>query len=152
MTTHANHILLIAHAPLGQALYACAEHVFADCRDYVSVLDVLADESPEHTLQRGRAMLDSSGAARTLVMADVVGATPSNVAQRLVDGNAAQLLVGVNLPMLLRAICYRHEPLAVLVDKALAGGQQGMLHMGSSAPQKQSTRNQNAQDTDHHQQ
>lgn len=138
MTSHANHILLIAHAPLGQALYACAEHVFADCRDYVSVLDVLADESPEHTLERANVLLNNSGAARTLVMADVFGATPSNVAQRLVEGSAAQLLVGVNLPMLLRAICYRHESLPVLVDKALAGGQQGMLHMGSNAPQKQS--------------
>lgn len=152
MTTTANHILLIAHAPLGQALFACAEHVFADCREYVSVLDVLADESPEQTLQRARTLLQASGAARTLVMADVVGATPSNVAQRLVEGSAAQLLVGVNVPMLLRAICYRHEPLHALADKALAGGQQGMLHMGGRAPQTQSIRNQNAQDTDHHQQ
>ena len=124
-----NHILLIAHAPLAHALRDCALHVFADCGSDISVLDVPADESPETTLAQAQQLLAISGATRTLVMADVFGATPSNVAHRLVEGTAARLLVGVNLPMLLRAICYRHEPLEQQASRALAGGQQGMLQV-----------------------
>lgn len=152
-TTIANHILLIAHAPLAHALRDCALHVFADCGADVSVLDVPPDESPEDTLATARRMLAHSGAARTLVMTDVFGATPSNVAHRLVEGSAARLLVGVNLPMLLRAICYRHEVLEQQAERALTGGQQGMLQVGgATAPQNQNARNEHGQDRDHHQQ
>lgn len=153
MTTTANHILLIAHAPLAHALRECALHVFADSAQDVSVLDVPPNESPEDTLQAARTLLAHSGADRTLVLADVFGATPSNVAHRLVEGSAARLLVGVNLPMLLRAICYRYEPLDEQAARALAGGQQGMLQVAASnAPRNQNSRKEHGQDRDHHQQ
>ncbi len=153
MTPTSNHILLIAHAPLAQALFDCAQHVFADSQDYVSVLDVPPHESPEVTLNHARGLLAQSGAARTLVLVDVFGATPSNVAQRLVEGSGARLVVGVNLPMLLRAICYRNETLDGQMARALAGGQQGMMQVGAgSAPQNQNARKEHAQDRDHHQQ
>ena len=54
---------------------------------------------------------------------------------------AAWLLVGVNLPMLLRAICYRHEPLAQQAQRALTGGQQGMLQTGGAAPNQSTSQN-----------
>lgn len=153
MTTSANHILLIAHAPLGQALRDCALHVFSDCAGDISVLDVPPHESPEVTLAAAQRLLADSGAARTLVLTDVFGATPSNLAQRLVEGTPARLLVGVNVPMLLRALCYRHEPLTQQAERALAGGQQGMLQVGGGgAPQNQNSREEHAQDRDHHQQ
>jgi PTS system ascorbate-specific IIA component len=64
-----------------------------------------------------------------LVLTDVVGATPANVAQQLVDGQEARLVAGVNLPMLLRSISYRHEPLDDLVARALSGGAQGVVQL-----------------------
>ncbi|MGE8396133.1 MAG: PTS sugar transporter subunit IIA [Comamonas sp.] len=153
MTTSTNHILLIAHAPLAHALRDCALHVFADCASDVSVLDVPPNESPEATLAAAQILLAQSGAERTLVLSDVFGATPSNVAHRLVEGTQARLLVGVNLPMLLRALCYRHESLEQQSARALAGGQQGMLQVGAGgAPQNQISRKEHGQDRDHHQQ
>ena len=153
MTTTANHILLIAHAPLAHALRDCALHVFADCGDNISVLDVPPNESPDDTLATARVLLAQSGAQRTLVLSDVFGATPSNVAHRLVEGTDARLLVGVNLPMLLRAICYRYESLEQQAVRALTGGQQGMLQVaGGNAPQNQNSRKEHGQDRDHHQQ
>ena len=134
MTTTANHILLIAHAPLAHALRECALHVFADCGDDVSVLDVPPHESPEATLAAAQTLLAHSGAARTLVLADVFGATPCNVASQLVDGVHSRLLTGVNLPMLLRATCYRHEPLDELVARALQGATQGVMSVATVPP------------------
>lgn len=119
-------ILLLTHAPLAQALRACALHVFADSAADVLALDIEADESPEASLAQAGALLGASDSP-VLVLTDVFGATPCNVAQRLVAGRPARLLAGVNLPMLLRAICYRHEALETLAARALAGGAQGVV-------------------------
>ena len=59
------------------------------------------------------------------MLTDIFGATPCNVAQKLVDGVRSRLITGVNLPMLLRAVSYRHEPLDALVSRAVTGGTAG---------------------------
>jgi PTS system mannose-specific IIA component len=61
---------------------------------------------------------DAPGVKGVLVLTDVFGATPCNVAQKLVDGVRSRLITGVNLPMLLRSVSYRHEPLDALVSRA----------------------------------
>ena len=104
-------IFLIAHAPLAHALRECALHVFADCGDDVRALDVRADAAPEQTLERARALLEDCAERPVLVLTDLFGATPCNMAQRLVEGRAgARLVTGVNLPMLLRACLLYTSP------------------------------------------
>ena len=122
-------ILLIAHAPLATALRACALHVFPDCAQAVIAIDVQADASPEDTLLSAQKLIGVTIDQNTLVLTDIFGATPANVAKRLVDGVQSRLIAGVNLPMLLRAISHRHEPLDEIVEKALQGGQQGVIRI-----------------------
>ncbi len=121
-----NHILIIAHAPLAQALRQCAVHVFPDCAQGVLAFDVAADAAPEASLQAVRSLLAASARAPVLVLTDVLGATPCNIAQQLLAGMSARLIAGVNVPMLLRTVNYRHEALDALVARALAGGTQGI--------------------------
>jgi PTS system ascorbate-specific IIA component len=124
------HILIIAHAPLAQALRECAMHVFPDAGDAVAAIDVQADAAPEASLAQAQAAMQAWGDEfPTLVLTDVVGATPANVAQKLVNGHDARLVAGVNLPMLLRSICYRQESLDDLVARAVTGGSQGVMQM-----------------------
>lgn len=144
-------ILLIAHAPLAHALRECAMHVFADCADDVLALDVYPSTPPEETLASARIMMDAQNRP-TLVLADVFGATPCNVAQRLVEGDRSRLVAGVNLPMLLRAVSYRHEPLDAVVARAVAGGTQGVMSVAVAAPQNQIRRSHHDEDHYHHQQ
>jgi len=66
-----------------------------------------------------------------LVLTDVYGATPGNIAMRLLEKGRVEGIAGVNLPMLVRALTYRNEPLARVVEKALAGGVAGVLHMNA---------------------
>jgi len=121
-----NAILLIAHAPLASALRAGALHVLPDA--CVAALDVQAADTPENTLASAQAALHSLPAEQgVLVLADMVGATPCNVAQRLMGRPHTRLLAGANLPMLLRALSYRHEPLDAMMRKALDGGVQGIV-------------------------
>jgi mannose PTS system EIIA component len=132
-----NGILIIAHAPLATALRACALHVFSDCGDQVLALDVPPNEPPEATLEHARQLKASLNTESTLVLVDVFGATPCNVANKLLVGGNAKLITGVNLPMLLRAVSYRHEPLDALVARAMAGATQGVIPVSPTAPQVQ---------------
>ena len=128
-------ILLLAHAPLAHALRECALHVMADCGDSVLALDVLPHDRPEDTLAQALQLLQPLGQTPTLVLTDVFGATPSNIAQRLVQQcPQMRLITGVNLPMLLRAVCYRAEPLDALVQRAVVGGTQGVMQVDVHAP------------------
>ena len=145
-------ILIIAHAPLAHALRECALHVFPDCGDSVVALDIEPHAQPEASLAQARAVLDRWGGGATLVLTDVFGATPCNVAQRLVDGARSRLVTGVNLPMLLRAVSYRAEPLDAVVDRAVAGGTQGIMQVAISAPQNQHRPTRNDQESYDHQQ
>ena len=80
-----NAILIIAHAPLAHALRQCALHVFPDCGAHVAAIDVQPNMPPEETLATARIAIDQlmrSGALKgVLVLTDIFGATPSNVAQ-----------------------------------------------------------------------
>lgn len=132
-----NGILIIAHAPLASALCQAVLHVFPDCRADVAAFDVEPGVAPEVSLVGARRALGQIGAPQTLVLADVFGATPCNVAQKLVDGSTSRLVAGVNLPMLLRAVTYRHESLDTLVTRAIVGGTQGVMQVAITAPQNQ---------------
>jgi mannose PTS system EIIA component len=146
-----NGIFIIAHAPLAAALRQCVLHVFPDSAPAVVALDVQAQMPPEETLAQARIMLTQLGTPDTLVLVDVFGATPCNVAQKLVDGVHTKLITGVNLPMLLRTVSYLHESIDALVARALVGATQGVMQVAVTAPQNQ-TRRSNDQDQHEHQQ
>ncbi len=132
-----NGILIIAHAPLAQAFRTCALHVFPDCGDALMAVDVQPHVPPEESLAMARVAMAQLGSSHTLVLTDVFGATPCNVAQKLVDGVNSRLITGLNLPMLLRVLTYRREPLDALITRAVAGGTQGVMQVAISAPQNQ---------------
>ena len=144
-------ILIIAHAPLASALRACVLHVFPEVERNLSALDVQANEPPENTLAMARIMVTQLDAPAVLVLTDVFGATPCNVAQQLVDGVQSKLVAGVNLPMLLRTVNYRHEPLEALVARALAGGNQCIMQVAVSAPLNQTKNPHDPIQHNHHQ-
>ena len=146
-----NSILIIAHAPLAHALRQCALHVFPDCEQGLQSIGVQPRVSPEETFGTARIAMDRLGGAHVLVLTDVFGATPCNVAQKLVDGVRSKLVAGVNLPMVLRTVSYRHEPLDSLVSRALIGGTQGIMQVAITAPQNQA-RKKNDQSIHDHQQ
>jgi mannose PTS system EIIA component len=131
-----NSILIIAHTPLASALRSAALHVFPDAASHIAAMDVPPLDSPEQTLTAAYQILAQtapcSGITGTLVMSDVLGATPCNVAQQLISGSQMKCIAGASLPMLLRAITYWQEPLSVMAEKALAGATQGAIAVQAS--------------------
>ena len=144
-------ILIVAHAPLASALRDCALHVFPECAEGVQALDIAPNASPEESLVLAKAAMAQLNTTEVLLLSDVFGATPSNVAQKLNDGIDTRMLAGVNLPMLLRSVCYRHETLDALAARAQAGGSQGIMPVGCTAPQNH-TGSRNASSHHDHQQ
>lgn len=127
-------ILIVAHTPMASALKSFAEHVYGSTPDRLIALDVPGHEDSKKTLVRVIAATKAvEGEQGTLILTDIMGATPANVASKVSSLEEFQsrviVLTGVNLPMLLRAISHRNEALEELAEKALQGGQQGVLRL-----------------------
>lgn len=123
-------ILLLTHAPLGQAFIEAAAHVFRARPDRIEAIDVVADQDPLEVQRLAEAAIarldDGSG---VLVITDVMGGTPSNCCNKLSLPGHIDVIAGISLPMLLRALTYRQDTLDVVVEMALAGGQSGAVRV-----------------------
>lgn len=134
-------LFIIAHAPLASALKLAAGHAFPDALSVIEALDVTPQLTPEEIEAQARILLERAlsvpGRREALILTDVFGATPCNVAQRLADGVSVKIVTGANVPMLWRTINYADQPLDMLVARALAGATQGVLQVAPSRPQNQ---------------
>lgn len=150
-------LLIIAHAPMATALKAVARHTFAERAQLLEVFDVFPDMAQEEIEAGARALLHKVRNPDALILTDVFGATPCNVAQRLAqtseNGHQVKIIAGVNVPMLWRSLCYEEDALDVMVARAVAGGTQGVMPVGIPKPQNQALKGStNDQGHAHHQQ
>jgi PTS system ascorbate-specific IIA component len=123
-------ILIVAHGTLGESLIHCASHVMGKRPLYLRQLGVTVHDDPEALLPQGRDLIRFLDQGKgVLVMTDIFGATPSNIASNLLIPNHVQGVSGVNMPMLIKALTYREQPMETLIQKALAGAQEGVIRM-----------------------
>ena len=125
-------ILLIMHAPLGKAFMDTAAHMFEGQHDRIEVIDVIADQEPfeVHAMAR-QAITRLDDGSGVLVMTDVMGGTPSNCCHTLSTSSRVEVIAGISLPMLLRAITYRENKLETVVEKAISGAKSGAIKVSS---------------------
>lgn len=123
-------IFLVTHSSLGESLIQCACHVLNHRPRQLIQLGVTAQDDPLDILPLARDMLKlvDSGAG-VLILTDIFGATPSNIALKLLLPNRVEGVAGVNLPMLLRALNYREKDMETLLAKTVGGGRDGVLNM-----------------------
>ena len=123
-------ILLMTHGTLGESLLHCASHILGSRPPQLAQIGVTPQDDPQRILPLAiRLARTVDGGQGILVMTDIFGGTPSNVASRLLLPGRIEGISGVNLPMLIRALTYRHEALDVVLEKALSGGTEGVVHM-----------------------
>ena len=123
-------LFLITHSSLGESLIQCACHVLNHRPRQIVQLGVAAQDDPLDALPLAQEMLKlvDSGEG-VLILTDVFGATPSNIALKLMQPQRIEGVAGVNLPMLLRALNYREKDMNTLLAKTLSGGRDGVLNM-----------------------
>lgn len=123
-------ILLVTHNRLGDSFVDCIRHVLGEVPQNLRELTVLASDDPQQKLVEGQALvkqLDTGGGV--LILADIFGATPSNIALQLCHAEHVVGVAGVNLPMLLRVVCSTHKNLTELAKIAVEGGRESIVYM-----------------------
>jgi PTS system ascorbate-specific IIA component len=123
-------LFLITHGSLGESLVQCACHVLNKRPPQIAQLGVSGQDDPLDALPLARRMMELVDTGEgVLVLTDIFGATPSNIALKLLAPGRVEGVAGVNLPMLLRALTYREKDMETLLTKAVAGGRDGVMLM-----------------------
>lgn len=124
-------IVIIAHIPIASALLAGVHHVFPQA-DHVFTYDIRPEDEPDVMVDKILEDLEQEAKhGQVLLFSDLIGATPSNIGVRVVQGlrdkqQSAELVTGTNICMLLSAVRYREMPLSELQDKVIEAGKRGM--------------------------
>lgn len=127
-------ILIIAHGTLGESLIHCASHVLNKRPARLKQLGITAQDDPLLLLPQARSLVkELDGGSGVLILSDMYGGSPSNIAAKLLIPGRVEGVAGVNLPMVIRALTYRDRPLATLIVKAVSGGCEGVLRIPALA-------------------
>lgn len=123
-------ILIIAHCNLGESLIDCASHVLNKVPPRLMKLGVSAKDDPALLLPQAINMVrELDGGSGVLVLTDMFGGSPSNIASKVVMPGKVEAVCGVNLPMLIRVLTYRDRDLQTIVTKAISGGCEGIMRV-----------------------
>src|SRR5512147_717858 len=124
-------LLIVSHGTFGESLIHSASHVLGRRPLYLRQLGVTVHDDPDAIRPVAQDLIRFLDQGRgVLVLTDIYGATPSNVAMRLLQPGRVEGLAGVNLPMLIRALTYREEAdLPDLIAKSLSGAIEGVVRM-----------------------
>ena len=127
-------ILIVAHGAFGESLIHSASHVLGKRPLFLRQVGVTVHDDPEAIIPVAEDLIRFLDQGKgVLVLTDIYGATPSNIAAKLLRPGRVEGVAGVNLPMLIRALTYRDEPLEVALEKALSGATEGILRMEHGA-------------------
>ena len=121
-------IVIIAHSEIANSFAYCAEHILSKRIDNLYILPVKKISSPDDTYEKAKQLL-SKLSGDVLILSDIFGATPCNIATRLVKKGQIGLVTGLNLTMLIRAISYSNNTLEVCIAKTLEGGHNGIIQV-----------------------
>jgi PTS system ascorbate-specific IIA component len=125
-------ILLLTHGTLGESLIQTAIHVLNKRPARLRQMGVTAPDDPLLLLPQAQAQVrDLNDGSGVLILTDMYGGSPSNIAAKLIVPGKVEAVAGVNLPMLIRALTYRERSLDVMVTKAVSGGCEGVMRMPS---------------------
>ncbi len=120
-------ILIITHSNIGMSLYDAVTSVMGSCPLPTKLLPVSLDSDPENLVDKARTLIRELDQGQgVLVLTDMYGSTPSNIACKLANGQV-RVVAGINLPMLVRVMNYPQLELQQLANKAVTGGHEGVI-------------------------
>lgn len=120
-------ILIVTHSNIGQSLFDAVTSVIGHSPLPTKLLPVSQDSEPDVLVDKARDYISELNQGQgVLVLTDMYGSTPSNIACRLMNGQV-RVVAGINLPMLVRVMNYPGLDLNQLANKALTGGHEGVV-------------------------
>ena len=122
-------LLFITHEGIASNLLSIGESIIQKPNSNIAINEVPMDASVDSVIADADKSLDNLDTDEgILFITDIYGSTPSNIALKLARKYSTQLLSGVNLPMVIRLLGYRDLPLPALIEKAIKGATQVILH------------------------
>ena len=123
-------VLLITHEGIGTAMLSVATRLLRQLPLKTEAFEVPFDADPDELLPRASAALRRvDGGQGVLVLTDLYGATPSNLAGKLARiGTPVRRVSALSLPMLLRVMNYAEMDLDEIPNVAGAGARNGVIH------------------------
>lgn len=127
-------VLIVSHEDLGSHLIRCVSHVVGGKPEQLLHLGVFMEDDPDAIFVRMRMLVQQLDTGDgVLILCDILGGTPCNIASRLAQTGRIACVAGVNLPMLMRTMTYRGDALSVVVEKAISGGKEGVAVISSGS-------------------
>lgn len=122
-------ILIISHDEIGSALLNTVKQTFgSELPLATATVELQANANPEELIPKLKNVVQALDQGDgVLILTDLFGSTPSNVAQKIQNCQSIRMVSGLNLPMLIRVMNYPRLNLAQLVEKARTGGQCGII-------------------------
>jgi PTS system ascorbate-specific IIA component len=121
-------ILIITHDGAGRDLVDTAARIFGSCPLKVETMNIPYDSNPEQLKEEASTLIEElNGGDGVLVLADMYGSTPGNIATAMCQEGKINVVAGINLPMLIRIFNYAHLDLADITESAITGGQKSIM-------------------------
>jgi PTS system ascorbate-specific IIA component len=121
-------ILLISHNQIASELINTAQQMLAPYSVATTILSISIDDNPDDIrLKFMQTLHEIDQGDGTLILTDMYGSTPSNIACGASERHDIRIISGLNLPMLIRVLNYPHLNLNELEQKAITGGQDGVV-------------------------
>ncbi|HFE37399.1 MAG TPA: PTS fructose transporter subunit IIA [Gammaproteobacteria bacterium] len=121
-------VLLITHANVGGALLEAATNTLGFCPLTAEILSIPSSCDPDSSIRRAKKKThELEHGDGVLILTDIYGSTPSNIACALSNEENVRIISGINLPMLIRVLNYPNLALDELVLKAVSGGKEGIM-------------------------
>ncbi|NNM59740.1 MAG: PTS sugar transporter subunit IIA [Legionellales bacterium] len=121
-------VLLITHEDIGNAMLHIAQQTYGELPLPVTPVTVSYESDPDELLVKLKNFIREIGETEgVLILTDMFGSTPCNLAQNLEAVGNIKVISGLNLPMLIRILNYPTLTLNELAEKAISGGKEGVI-------------------------
>ncbi len=122
-------ILVVSHNGIGAELIKTAKQMLAcELPVPLDMICIEPDDKPEMVLIKlDKVLINVDKGDGVLMLTDMFGSTPSNIACSVSERNDISIISGLNLPMLIRVLNYPTLTLKELEQKAISGGQEGVV-------------------------
>ena len=125
-------VLIISHDGIGPALLGTAVLMLDGCPLQTKLLTTSRDVDPDQLMEDAVEQITTLDTGDgVLILTDLYGSTPSNIAQKLITQKHVHVVSGLNLSMLIRVLNYPQLPLLELSEKAVSGGKDGITWIRS---------------------
>ena len=121
-------LLLITHGNIGRDMLDTVTEIFGQCPLAAEAITVHSGDDPDMLFEAAsRLVTELDQGNGVLVLTDLYGSTPSNIATRLLDRHKLRVIAGANIPMLIRIFNYPELAMDALCEKAINGARDGII-------------------------